>query len=997
MKGIGRELFRAIHEGYWLSIEYQNLKDEVKRYWIMVKGLSPEKGRILTEGMQLGKYNLAELNLYIDRILEAKVLPGTYAPVNDALIKDIQENPDRYKSVFTEIANLRILNYLSDCARMDQSPYETKVKLISHVDDEVLNEGELNLTGEQFDQIVRGYERKSRNKYASLKMKQFGMNLISLHTKRGKYILAYQPLRLDVTNRKLRAEGDVVVCTEFTVNDNKESIRQFLEIDEQYLLSDVKNNAEKIRDAIMANNPRAVVDDLPYLIEISRNLSVNLESEYSGILKMYEEKNVPVPLQAFFGELTVHSRQRKSYPFALVSSRVNLDQLLAMNHAMRYPVSYVQGPPGTGKTMTIVNTVITAFFNDRTVLVSSYNNHPIDEVVEKLSSVKYRNNPIPFPVIRLGNNEAVLESLRHIRQLFENIKNIPVYDSSLEKNHKERCEQAKKLTGFLDRYETRLELLEHEDAIQQLLKNNNQMNFSLQIETEQLPAIQKKLKEIGTFHVSDALKLIDTDFEELKKYLNFTSVKYLKRIDEPKNEDLRKILEMKEEEEQVKAFNQYLSDSDNLKKFLRIFPIVVTTCISAHRLGDPEPVFDMVILDEASQCNTAVSLVPIIRGNSLLLVGDPQQLQPVILLNQRDSDRLRKKYGVSEEYDYCKNSIYKTMLGVDAVSDEVLLSHHYRCDPRIIGFNNRKYYNDKLVMEGTGKNANPLVFVDVGKENTTMKNTAPKEAEEIICRLQSMPDKKVGIITPFVNQKNLIIDMLKENNIHNVDCGTVHAFQGDEKDIIFFSLSVTDKTRPETYNWLKNNRELINVSTSRAREQLVLITSSEAVNKLHESMDSDDIYDLVQYVKNEGNYEVSVHPAESRALGIRSYSTETEEAFMVSLSHALDSAFADGSRYTVHKEVPISQIFLDNPSMDDYFYRGRFDFVVFQMRNKQELPVLAIELDGKEHSEEEIVKRRDQKKETICREHGFELIRVDNTYARRYHYIKNILINYFRA
>ena len=300
-------------------------------------------------------------------------------------------------------------------------------------------------------------------------------------------------------------------------------------------------------------------------------------------------------------------------------------------------------------------------------------------------------------------------------------------------------------------------------------------------------------------------------------------------------------------------------------------------------------------------------------------------------------------------------------------------------------------------MEGTGKNANPLVFVDVGKENTTMKNTAPKEAEEIICRLQSMPDKKVGIITPFVNQKNLIIDMLKENNIHNVDCGTVHAFQGDEKDIIFFSLSVTDKTRPETYNWLKNNRELINVSTSRAREQLVLITSSEAVNKLHESMDSDDIYDLVQYVKNEGNYEVSVHPAESRALGIRSYSTETEEAFMVSLSHALDSAFADGSRYTVHKEVPISQIFLDNPSMDDYFYRGRFDFVVFQMRNKQELPVLAIELDGKEHSEEEIVKRRDQKKETICREHGFELIRVDNTYARRYHYIKNILINYFRA
>jgi hypothetical protein len=43
------------------------------------------------------------------------------------------------------------------------------------------------------------------------------------------------------------------------------------------------------------------------------------------------------------------------------------------------------------------------------------------------------------------------------------------------------------------------------------------------------------------------------------------------------------------------------------------------------------------------------------------------------------------------------------------------------------------------------------------------------------------------------------------------------------------------------------------------------------------------------------------------------------------------------------------------------------------------------------------VKARDEKKEAICREHGFELIRVDNTYARRYHYMKDILSRYFRA
>ena len=79
------------------------------------------------------------------------------------------------------------------------------------------------------------------------------------------------------------------------------------------------------------------------------------------------------------------------------------------------------------------------------------------------------------------------------------------------------------------------------------------------------------------------------------------------------------------------------------------------------------------------------------------------------------------------------------------------------------------------------------------------------------------------------------------------------------------------------------------------------------------------------------------------------------------------------------------------------FYTGRFDFVVYQREGRQQLiPILAIELDGQEHKDDPIVQQRDRKKEKICRDHGFELIRVENTYARRYHYIKEILIEYFR-
>ena len=101
-------------------------------------------------------------------------------------------------------------------------------------------------------------------------------------------------------------------------------------------------------------------------------------------------------------------------------------------------------------------------------------------------------------------------------------------------------------------------------------------------------------------------------------------------------------------------------------------------------------------------------------------------------------------------------------------------------------------------------------------------------------------------------------------------------------------------------------------------------------------------------------------------------------------------------RCTVRKEFPIAQVFEDNPGCADLFYTGRFDFVVYQREGRRLMPILAIELDGRAHRDDPAVRRRDRKKDQICREHGFELIRVENSYARRYNYIKSILINYFR-
>lgn len=58
------------------------------------------------------------------------------------------------------------------------------------------------------------------------------------------------------------------------------------------------------------------------------------------------------------------------------------------------------------------------------------------------------------------------------------------------------------------------------------------------------------------------------------------------------------IVYMEERDKQVEAFNKYIGKEENLELFLKIFPIVATTCISARKLGEPKPVFDMVIMDE---------------------------------------------------------------------------------------------------------------------------------------------------------------------------------------------------------------------------------------------------------------------------------------------------------------------------------------------------------------------------------------------------------------
>lgn len=1009
MNNIYHDIFRAIHEGKWLKIEYRNKGEQVTKYWIGIRDLNVGKRTLAVDGLHLSKYTTDSYDyIYIDSILSSQIVEGSYCPVNKRLVEDIYLNPHKYRNLFDNTANLKILNYLEMCNRMDTIPYYSDFELVRFLDRESFNGEAYELSTEQFQMIVRNFQYKMEEKPRTdgkLMIQQLAMNVLSIHTSKGLYVLAYRKLQLDVKRKVLRPEEEISICTEYIMGENKENIRKYLDADEYELLADFEKNQEKIKDCVMKHTRQVMgVDDMPYIIGLGMDVVLDLHKEYQAIIDMYHKDKVTVPIKAFFGDLVSRPRRSKEYPITLINPNINLDQLLAINNGMKYPVAYIQGPPGTGKTNTIINTIVTAFFNERTVLFTSYNNHPINSVFEKLIGMEYRGKKIPFPVLRLGNMEKVKEAIAYIRNIYEQVKNIQVFEGTLDRKKDGRIERARQLSNLLKKYEEVLDLKERSETLNRLMEYHNRrqvsaemLPFQVDLQGRQLGQVEAKIREAGEITDKDALTLLDSDFDQLYQYLFFTSARYIKKLDDSRYKDLRHIIFEEAEEAQVAGFSKYLSETANVKKLQKIFPIMITTCISAHKLGEPEPMFDMVIMDEASQCNTAVSLVPIIRGDNLMLVGDPQQLNPVILLDEGVNQKLRKKYNVADEYDYRKNSVYKTFLACDAVSDEVLLHNHYRCNPKIIEFNNKKYYNSKLNICSCSKETQPLVYLDVKNGSTDVKNTAPEEVEAIISYAVMNKDKSIGVITPFVNQRKMIEEAVNREKLKNVACGTVHAFQGDEKDVILFSTVITDQTQCGTYEWLKNNKELINVATSRARDKLIVLADSKNLARLHQKNGEDDLFELVDYVKKNGQAQVTRKKANSRALGVKPFSTATEEAFLANLNHALENIWLSQNRFSIQKEVAISQVFMDNIGYNDLFYSGRFDFVVYERQGKQDIPVLAIELDGKEHFEDEVVKNRDKKKNEICRAHNLQIIRVENSYARRYNHIKEILMSYFSA
>jgi superfamily I DNA and/or RNA helicase len=615
--------------------------------------------------------------------------------------------------------------------------------------------------------------------------------------------------------------------------------------------------------------------------------------------------------------------------------------------------------------------------------MTSNNNIPIDGIKEKLILGKYRDKEILFPIIRLGNNKLVKEALKRIKNLYEyETKDIPREELLFNLKEKSK-ENNKTLLEKLKNYEDRIELEQNLKFIKSLLLKGKY--WLLEQEKKKLEERLKQIPITTDDNVKGIFDVIKGNYQ-LLQYFYFESLKYIKRLKSKDYSDLVNILNIQDEDEQVKEFNKWIADDRNLVKFTKVFPIILTTNISSRKLGKTYK-FDLLTIDEAAQCDIATSLIPISKCSNMVLIGDTNQLKPIVVFEENKNKQLMKQFEIDERYDYYNNSILSVYKSIDNISGDILLSYHYRCGKKIINYSNMRYYENRLKLTEI-KNLGDVKLLDVNNVNQKHRNSQIEEAKEIVNYIKENNLSDVFIITPFRNQEEVINHYLNEAKekkeiYETVSCGTIHKVQGQENKTIIISTAISKRTAPKTYDWIKNNSQLINVGVTRAKENLIIVTDKKAIDTF--SKKNDDLYALIDYVEKNGTTQVPQSVVNKFTIGF-SNDSQFEDEFYSTMSHYCSVV---GSRFK--RNVKIIDVFPEeknNPKVN----KKEFDGVLYQ-RN---VPEVVFELNGREHYTKKMRIKSDEIKMELLKSKGIRLLLIPNQYVKHYEFIRE-LINKFNG
>ena len=283
----------------------------------------------------------------------------------------------------------------------------------------------------------------------------------------------------------------------------------------------------------------------------------------------------------------------------------------------------------------------------------------------------------------------------------------------------------------------------------------------------------------------------------------------------------------------------------------KVFPVwAITTLTARKNLPLRSDLFDLLIVDEASQCDLPSALPLLARAKRCVVIGDDKQLIHVTPLDQNREQALAAEAGVGPEdlVNYSFRSVSLFTLAKHVVEDRgavIMLDEHYRSHPHIIGFSNDRFYGGRLnVFTEPRRMRLPVAAGEAAVTwehiaGTTVRpqtGSAYNDAEvERVCEVVERliaggpDDLSIGVVTPFRLQKERITRALarrlpaEQIERHQVIADTAHGFQGDERDVVVMSTVISEGAQPGSIAFVDGSPNLFNVSVTRARSQLIVV------------------------------------------------------------------------------------------------------------------------------------------------------------------------------
>ncbi len=643
--------------------------------------------------------------------------------------------------------------------------------------------------------------------------------------------------KLELKNETLSKESFLQELSEIVRNDKNNLIRlkslfdkYFSNIDsDEVLLFPKLWSSAKIRKHLSTipytpGEYKLVPAAGTILVEKSES-SLKVLNDLGGMAK---KGQINKSLQSLLTQYIETSKGGQSY----YKTRLNSDQYSALQNAQNFSNSVIVGPPGTGKSYTISSIVADSVVKNQSVLVVS----KTKQAVEVIRSMLAKDFKLKDYVIHTSGP-------RYKQSLIAKIKrNLSGISAKLKAEPSEM--RIKLLLKRLDLLEQKFEkTIEKElklsdldfKADRNILDKWQRFYYQLQV-----------LDSTKIWSLFDQIEILSQSLD--REIATFTKTKIQSNIKE-NSHIFRKDLSLFYDALDAKSFTQHkeILNEVNHQNILRAFPIWLANLSDLNAVLPLESeLFDLVIIDEATQCDIASALPAIYRAKRTVIVGDPNQLKHYSFVATSQQELLQKKFSLPREliFDYRNRSILDLFIAkINSQEQLSFLREHYRSTPSLIEFSNTQFYDGQLeVMKATPKHTqkNQIQLIETnGIRNE--KGVNEIEAKALLKQLRLIIDSyskekiapSIGIISPFASQVKYINSLLSDSfslevyKRFNLLCGTPYNFQGSEREIVLLSFGVCDQSHPSAFHHA-SKPEVLNVAITRAKSyQYVFKSVSE--------------------------------------------------------------------------------------------------------------------------------------------------------------------------